>query len=282
MATLPFVKMHGLGNDFVVVDARDGKAVVTPDLARAIADRHRGVGFDQLIVIETPQDRGADVFFRFYNSDGSEAGACGNGTRCVADKVMAERQTDHLAIETIAGSLEATRRPDGRVTVDMGPARLDWREVPLAEACDTNAVPLTLGPLANPVATSMGNPHATFFVPDVSKIDLPTLGPQLEHHRMFPQRANIGVAQILSPERMRLRVWERGAGITLACGSGSCAAGVAAMRRKLVAGRKVSIVVDGSTPNDPASEIEIEWLRDGHVLMTGPTALSFMGAWPLS
>lgn len=281
MATLPFVKMHGLGNDFVVVDARDGAAVVTSDLARAIADRHRGVGFDQMIVIESPADRGADVFFRFYNSDGSEAGACGNGTRCVADRVMAERGADHLAIETIAGALEATRKQDGRVTVDMGPARLDWREIPLAEACDTNSVPLVLGPLANPVATSMGNPHATFFVPDVSKIDLAALGPQLEHHRIFPQRANIGVAQILSPERMRLRVWERGTGITLACGSGACAAGVAAMRRKLVAGRKVAIVVDGSDPRDPKSEIEIEWLRDGHVLMTGPTALSFTGAWPL-
>jgi diaminopimelate epimerase len=282
MATLPFVKMHGLGNDFVVVDARDGVAVVTPDLARAIADRHRGVGFDQLIVIEKPQDRDADVFFRFYNSDGSEAGACGNGTRCVAERVMAERGADHLAIETIAGALEATRAPDGRVTVDMGPARLDWREIPLAEACDTNAVPLTLGPLSNPVATSMGNPHATFFVPDVSKIDLATLGPQLERHRIFPERANIGVAQILSPERLRLRVWERGAGITLACGSGACAAGVAAMRRKLIAGRKVSIVVDGSVAGDTASEIAIEWLRDGHVSMTGPTALSFTGAWPLS
>lgn len=281
MATLPFVKMHGLGNDFVVVDARDGNAIVTPDLARAIADRHRGVGFDQLIVIEPAKDRAADVFFRFYNADGSEAGACGNGTRCVADRVMAERKADHLAIETIAGALEATRKPDGRVTVDMGPARLDWREIPLAEACDTNSVPLELGPLAKPVATSMGNPHATFFVPDVSQIDLATLGPPLERHRMFPERANIGIAQILSPERMRLRVWERGAGITLACGSGACAAGVAAMRRKLVAGRKVSIVVDGSDPRDPKSEIEIEWLRDGHVLMTGPTALSFTGAWPL-
>lgn len=282
MATLPFVKMHGLGNDFVVVDARADAAPITPDLARAIADRHRGVGFDQLIVIEPPKDKAADVFFRFYNSDGSEAGACGNGTRCVAQRVMAERGADHLAIETIAGALEATRRPDGRVTVDMGPARLDWRDIPLAEACDTGAVPVELGPLSRPVATSMGNPHATFFVADLASIDLAALGPKLEHHRMFPERANIGVAQILSPERMRLRVWERGAGITLACGSGACAAGVAAVRRKLIAGRKVAIVVDGSTPGDPASEIEIEWLRDGHVLMTGPTALSFTGAWPLA
>lgn len=282
MATLPFVKMHGLGNDFVVVDARADAAPITPDLARAIADRHRGVGFDQLIVIEPPKDKAADVFFRFYNSDGSEAGACGNGTRCVAQRVMAERGADHLAIETIAGALEATRRPDGRVTVDMGPARLDWRDIPLAEACDTGAVPVELGPLCRPVATSMGNPHATFFVADLAAIDLAALGPKLEHHRMFPERANIGVAQILSPERMRLRVWERGAGITLACGSGACAAGVAAVRRKLIAGRKVAIVVDGSTPGDPASEIEIEWLRDGHVLMTGPTALSFTGAWPLA
>jgi len=281
MDTLPFVKMHGLGNDFVVVDARKDAPAITPDLARAIADRHRGVGFDQLIVIETPADKDADVFFRFYNSDGSEAGACGNGTRCVADRVMAERGADQLAIQTIAGSLEATRKADGRVTVDMGPARLDWREIPLAEACDTNAVPIELGPLAKPVATSMGNPHATFFVPDAEAIELEKLGPQLEHHKMFPQRANIGIAQILSPERMRLRVWERGAGITLACGSGACAAGVAAIRRQLVAGRKVSIVVDGSIPNDPKSEIEIEWLRDGHVLMTGPTAMSFSGIWPL-
>jgi diaminopimelate epimerase len=277
MEALPFLKMHGLGNDFVVVDAREKPLDLDTARVRAIADRHKGVGFDQLIVLETPPDPAADVFFRFLNSDGSEAGACGNGTRCVADLVMREKHRDDLRIQTIAGALAATRDKNGRVAVDMGPARLDWQQIPLSHAVDTLHVPLAAGPLADPAATSMGNPHATFFVPDVAAIDLAALGPGLEHHAIFPERANIGVAQILDGTTMRLRVWERGAGITLACGSGACAATVAAVRRGLLDGRRARIVVDGSESADDA--LDIEWLANGHVLMAGPVSLSFAGEW---
>ncbi|MBL8806791.1 MAG: diaminopimelate epimerase [Rhodospirillales bacterium] len=278
MDALPFLKMHGLGNDFVVVDARARKPALDLDRVRAIADRHKGVGFDQLVVIETPTDPAAEVFFRFLNADGSEAGACGNGTRCVADHVMRETGADRLRIQTRAGLLESRRAADGLIAVDMGPARLDWREIPLDRDCDTLHVPLSLGPLADPVATGMGNPHATFFVPDAEAIDLASLGPRLEHDRIFPERANIGVAQILDPGTLRLRVWERGAGITLACGSGACAATVAAVRRGLLSGRRARVIVDGSAGG--AGALEIEWRADGHVLMAGPVALAFSGVWP--
>lgn len=270
MASRPFIKMHGLGNDFVVIDARERPIKLSRAEAQAIADRHSGVGCDQLLILEKPtKPQLADVFMRILNADGSESGACGNGTRCVADLLMRESGHDKLVIETAAGLLDAERASGGRVTVDMGVARLDWREIPLKEACDTNHVPLALGPLKDPVAVNMGNPHAVFFVEDAAKIDLPALGPVLEHHAMFPERANIGVAQVIGPDRLKLRVWERGAGITLACGSGACAAGVAAARRGLT-GRKVTVVLE-------RGELEVEWLKDGHVLMTGPVALSFTG-----
>ena len=266
----PFLKMHGLGNDFVVIDARDRPLKLSDTQARLIADRRLGVGCDQLLIIEKPKNpKLADVFMRILNPDASEAGACGNGTRCVADLLMREGGRDHLVIETIAGLLDAERASGNRVTVDMGPARLDWREVPLKEACDTLHIPLTLGPLSDPVGTNMGNPHATFFVADAEKIDLASLGPVLERHAMFPERANIGIVQVLTPEKLRFRVWERGAGITMACGSGACAALVAASRRGHT-GRKANVVLDGG-------ELEIEWAKDGHVMMTGPVAISFTG-----
>jgi len=268
-AALPFLKMHGLGNDFVVIDARMGGVAVGPARARAIADRHMGVGCDQLILIEPPVSGLADAFMRIRNPDGSEAEACGNATRCVASLLMGERGGDHVVVETVAGLLDAQRTGDGRIAVDMGPARLDWRDIPLAEACDTLHVPVALGPVSDAVATSMGNPHATFFVPDLSVVAVADIGPVLERHPMFPERANIGFAQLLAPGRLRLRMWERSAGITLACGSGACAALVAASRRGLV-DRKAEILLDGGT-------LEVEWLRDGHVLMTGPVATAFRG-----
>jgi diaminopimelate epimerase len=262
--------MHGLGNDFVVIDARERPLTLSNAEAQAIADRHSGVGCDQLLILEKPAKPNlADVFMRILNADGSESGACGNGTRCVADLLMRESGRDKLVIETSAGLLDAERASGGRVSVDMGLARLDWREIPLKEACDTNHVPLALGPLKDPVAVNMGNPHVVFFVDDAAKIDLPALGPVLERHAMFPERANIGVAQLIGPDRLRLRVWERGVGITLACGSGACAAAVAASRRGLT-GRKVAVVLE-------RGELELEWLKDGHVLMTGPVAVSFTG-----
>ena len=274
MDGFPFTKMHGLGNDFVVIDARGRGLTLSDAQVRAVADRHTGVGCDQLIVVEKPRDALADAFMRIRNADGSEVGACGNATRCVAAMLMDEKSARHAVIETAAGLLDAEAAPpaaDGArlVSVDMGPARLDWRDIPLAEPCDTLHVPLSLGPLSDPVATGMGNPHATFFVDDAGAIDLAALGPLLEHHRMFPERANIGVAQVLGPDRLRLRVWERGAGITLACGSGACAAAVAAARRGLTA-RRVEVALDGGT-------LAIEWLPDNHVLMTGPVAISFAG-----
>jgi diaminopimelate epimerase len=270
---VPFLKMHGCGNDFVVFDERAGALGLTPARAAAIADRHTGVGCDQFIVIE-PAGDGADGFMRIRNPDGGEAGACGNATRCVAHLLARESGARRLVIRTISGDLAAEILDDGRVRVDMGPARLNWSEVPLARVVDTLHVPLALGPVADPAACSMGNPHATFFVPDVMALDIPAIGPALEHDPIFPQRANIGFAQILSPERIRLRVWERGAGLTLACGSGACATLVNAHRRGLV-GRRAEIVADGGV-------LELEWRADGHVLMTGPVATSFSGTLDLA
>ncbi|MDE1149520.1 MAG: diaminopimelate epimerase [Azospirillaceae bacterium] len=265
-----FLKMHGLGNDFVVLDARRDPLSLTGAQARAIADRHFGVGCDQLIILEPPQSAGADVFMRILNPDGSESGACGNATRCVAALVATEGAgRDTLTVETISGLLPAVRHADGTVTVDMGPARLDWQQIPLAEPADTLSLDVSAGPLANPCVVNMGNPHAVFFVDDAEAVDLPTWGPQLEHHTAFPQRANIEVASVIAPGRVRMRVWERGAGITLACGSGACATLVAAVRRGLT-DAKAEIVMDGGA-------LTIEWRADGHVLMTGPVATSFSG-----
>jgi diaminopimelate epimerase len=274
MATTPFLKMHGLGNDFVVLDARAAALDLTPERRRVIADRRLGVGCDQLIVLEPPTEREADVFMRIYNPDGGEAQACGNATRCVASVVMDERKTDQVTVQTIAGLLESQKTGVGSnglpvISVDMGLARLDWREIPLREACDTNHMPVGVGPLQDPVGTNMGNPHATFFVDDAAAIPLGELGPKLEHDRFFPERVNVGVAQLLGDGRLRLRVWERGAGITLACGSGACAAVVAASRRGLVP-RRADVVLEGGT-------LTIEWLRDDHVLMTGGIAVAFKG-----
>lgn len=269
MRGLPFVKMHGLGNDFVIIDGRAGAPTLDDKAARAVADRHRGVGCDQLLILEKPRASGADLFMRILNADGSEAGACGNGTRCVADLVMRETGRRHAVIETAAGLLQADADGAGRIGVDMGAARLDWRDIPLARECDTLHVPLSLGPLVDPVCTSMGNPHATFFVADAEAIDLAALGPRLERDSIFPERANIGVAQLLSRTRLRFRVWERGAGITVACGSGACAALVAAARRG-IAERKAELLLDGGA-------LAIEWRPDGHVIMTGPVATSFSG-----
>ncbi|MBF0324666.1 MAG: diaminopimelate epimerase [Alphaproteobacteria bacterium] len=265
----PFIKMHGLGNDFVILDSRTHALALTPDRVRAVADRHTGIGCDQLIVIEPARNAVSDAWMTIYNPDGSQSGACGNATRCVAWLLMQESGGDKVVIETAAGLLDAERRGPLLVAVDMGPARLDWRDIPLAQAVDTLHLPISTGPLVDPVGVSMGNPHAVFFVDDVEALDLAALGPVLEHHALFPERANIEIAQVLAPGRIRMRVWERGAGITRACGSGACAVAVAAARRGLM-GRAAEVVLDGGT-------LAIEWLADNHVLMTGPVATSFAG-----
>jgi diaminopimelate epimerase len=265
-----FLKMHGCGNDFVMFDERAGALGLTARRAAAIADRRIGVGCDQFIAIEqAPEGSNADAFMRIRNPDGSEAGACGNATRCVVDLLARETGRRVQVIRTVAGNLPSEALPDGRVCVDMGPARLDWPDVPLARPMDTLHLDLAAGSLADPAAANMGNPHATFFVDDVARVPVRELGPRLEHDPLFPERANIGFAQVLAPDRIRLRVWERGAGLTLACGSGACAALVNAHRRGLT-GRRAVVVVDGG-------ELEIEWRADGHVLMTGPVATSFIG-----
>jgi diaminopimelate epimerase len=271
--TLPmarFLKMHGCGNDFVVLDERAGPLGLTPTRAAAIADRRTGVGCDQLIAIEpAPENSNADAFMRIRNPDGAEAGACGNATRCVVDLLARETGRRVQIIRTAAGNLPAEALPDGRVCVDMGAARLYWPDIPLARPMDTLHLGLTAGPFADPAAAGMGNPHATFFVDDLASAPVAEFGAGLEHDPLFPERANIGFAQILAPDRIRLRVWERGAGLTRACGSGACAALVNAHRRGLVA-RRATVAVDGG-------ELEIAWREDGHVLMTGPVATSFIG-----
>ncbi|PYE84441.1 diaminopimelate epimerase [Pseudoroseicyclus aestuarii] len=266
---LPFMKMHGLGNDFVVVDARGdagGLAALAEAAAPAMADRQRGVGYDQLAVIEDAA--GADLALRFLNADGSPSATCGNATRCIAAWEMARLGQGGLRLRTERGVLEAVDAGDGLTSVNMGQPLLDWAEIPLVRAMDTLSLPIP----GAPTATGMGNPHCTFFVEDAEAVDLAAFGPEAEHDPLFPQRTNVQWASLLGPDRLRMRVWERGAGITLASGSSSCAVAVAAARRGLT-GRRAEVVLDGGT-------LVIDWREDG-VWMTGPTAHVFDGEWRL-
>ena len=267
MEPVPFEKMHGCGNDFVVLDGRCAPIPLTPEAVRRIGDRHRGVGFDQLLLIE--RDEEADARLRFFNVDGSESGACGNGTRCVARYLFDQGAPRLLRLVVGERRLMAELLPDGRIAVVMGEPVLDWQNIPLAKACDTVEVPLDVPGLPRPVAVGMGNPHLVFLVPDVGVIDVEGLGAGLERHPILPERGNIGFAQLTGPDRLRLRVFERGAGLTLACGSGSCAAMVAARRRGLV-GDRVRLVLDGG-------EVEVVWPGEGPVTLIGPTARAFSG-----
>ncbi len=270
MDKVRFVKMHGLGNDFVVLDRRRDAIAVDAAAARALSDRRTGIGCDQVILLEPPRHPAAQLLMRIRNPDGSEAEACGNAARCVAALLHRETGDPRARIETVAGLLDAEIMPDGRVTVDMGPARTGWDQIPLARPMDTDRAEVAEGPLSAPACTNIGNPHATFFVEDAEAVDLAALGPALEYHPVFPQRANIGVAAIRGRADIRLRVWERGAGITRACGSGACAALVAACRRGLT-DRRAVVALDGGS-------LDIAWREDGRVIMTGPAALSFEGA----
>ncbi|WP_241557908.1 diaminopimelate epimerase [Falsirhodobacter deserti] len=259
MHPITFIKMHGLGNDFVVIDSRGRSPVTTPAIARALGDRNRGVGFDQLAEIRDSES--ADYGLEFWNTDGSRAGACGNASRCVASLMLEGREK--VTFTTERGVLHAERAGD-LIRVNMGHPQLDWDQVPLAQPADTAHLPIE----GDPAAVGMGNPHCIFFVPDAEAVDLTGLGPQIEHHPMFPQRTNVEFASLVAPDHLRMRVWERGAGVTLACGSGTCATAVAAHLRGLT-GRSVMVDVDGG-------RLQIDWLDDG-VWMTGPVARVFDG-----
>lgn len=258
---LPFMKMHGLGNDFVIVDARAQSVAISPAMAKGIGHRQFGVGFDQLAVIENGQ---ADAHLVFYNADGSTSAACGNATRCIARFLMEETGKPELTLTTERGTLIARDAGNGLTSVNMGQPQLNWHEIPLAEAVDTLELPIE----GAPTATGMGNPHCTFFVDDAEAIPLTEFGARYEYHPLYPERTNVQVAQIIGPDHIRMRVWERGVGITLASGSSSCATAVAAARHGLT-GRKVQIELDGGT-------IWIDWRDDG-VWMTGPTCHVFSG-----
>jgi diaminopimelate epimerase len=276
LANHPFVKMNGLGNEIVVVDMRAGPAAITPAEARAIA-APGGTPYDQLMAIYPPRTPGTDAFVRIFNNDGSESGACGNGTRCIADIVFKETAKDALTFETAAGLLNCWKGAEPLTsTVDMGAPRFGWRDIPLAEEFrDTRAIELQIGPIDAPVlhspsAVSMGNPHAIFWVDDVNGYDLGRFGPLLENHPIFPERANITLAAVKSREHIVIRTWERGAGLTKACGSAACATAVAAARLKR-ANRSVEITL-------PGGKLAIEWReRDDHVLMTGTADFEYEG-----
>jgi diaminopimelate epimerase len=269
MNITPFIKMHGLGNDFVILDAREAALALDAASARAIANRRTGIGCDQVIVMEKADDGLADVFMRIFNADGGEIAACGNAARCVASLLFADSGSEHVVIGTESGLRDAEKAPDNQISVDMGRALFDWRDIPLAEATDSNHPGISEGPLADGCAVGMGNPHLVFFVDDAESVALETLGPKLERHSLFPERTNVEIVEVLSPEKLRLRVWERGVGITSACGTGACAALVAAHRRGL-AERRAEMMLDGGT-------LVVEWLTDDHMLLTGPVATSFTG-----
>ncbi len=271
MSSIDFIKMHGLGNDFVVIDGRSRPVALSDARARAIADRRTGVGCDQLIILEPATDTGAALFMRIHNADGGEVDACGNATRCIGDMVLTETGQDRAQIQTGAGLL-AVWRSDGGISVDMGEAKDRWMDIPLAEEADTLHLEIGEGPLQNPVAVSVGNPHAVFFVEDAEEIDLAAVGPVLEHHPLYPERANVEAVSVLSRSHLRVRVWERGVGITRACGTGACAAAVAAVRRDL-ADRELTISLDGG-------DLTTSWLENGHIIMTGAVAESFRGTLP--
>ena len=275
LANHAFVKMNGIGNEIVVIDMRRAGGPIGADDARAAA-KPEGAPYDQLMALYPPRTPGTDAFVRIYNNDGSEAGACGNGMRCVADIVSKESGKSALTFETTAGVLNCWKGADGQFTVDMGAPRFKWNEIPLAEEFrDTRAIELQIGPIDNPVlhspaVVSMGNPHAVFWVDDVNAYDLARFGPLLENHPIFPERANITLAHIVSRDAIVIRTWERGAGLTRACGSAACAAAVAAARTKRT-GRKLRVTL-------PGGDLMIDWREgDDHILMTGPVEMEFEG-----
>ena len=270
-ASMRLIKMNGLGNSFAVFDARpEGGLSLSPEQAAAIADPERGVGCDQVIAME-PSEKG-DVFMRIWNADGGEVGACGNATRCVGWLMLEETGKNDIRVETAAAMLDVRKNVAG-VRVDMGKPALEWEDIPLAERMDTRRIDIKVGPIDDPVlfgpgAVNMGNPHCVFFVDDLQSADVERVGPMIENHPLFPERANVGFAHVLAPDHIRLKVWERGVGLTQACGTGACAAVVAAARTGR-AQRLAKVTVDGG-------DLSIDWREeDDHVLMTGPVELEY-------
>jgi diaminopimelate epimerase len=270
-----FAKMNGLGNNICVLDARKDSMPLTAEIVAALSDGDKGIGFDQLMVLEVPRNPLADVFTSIWNADGTIVSACGNGTRCVAWYLMRETGRDHMVIETEAGLLGAARAGEFAISVDMGEPKLDWQDIPMSERMDTMRIELQVGPLDDPImhgpgCVSMGNPHVVFFVQDAQYAPVTQIGPMIEHHPLFPEGVNVGFAEIVARDHIRLRVWERGAGLTKACGTGACAALVAAVRRRFT-DRVARVQVDGG-------DMTIEWrASDNHVIMTGPVELEAEG-----
>lgn len=268
MQDMDFIKMHGLGNDFVIVDLRNGGELPDTQAIRQMADRKTGIGFDQLVFLKKAETSGADVFMDMFNADGSTLRACGNASRCVADIIMREKGAQACTLETVAGVLQCSRADQGKVTVDMGVPGLRWDQIPLSRECDTLHLPLD----GDPVAVSIGNPHCVFFLDeDVESYPLTLKGPQIESHSLFPDRVNVEFINVRDRQTLRMRVWERGTGETQACGTGACASVVAAVRRGLVQ-RQCSVILDGGV-------IDFHWREDDdHILMTGAVASVFKGS----
>ena len=265
-----FVKMHGLRNHFVITDARGDPYRPADDDIIRICDPQTGIGADQLIIIEPPRDPAADVFMRILNVDAREVEACGNATRCVAWLLMEEKQSDAITVETLAGLIDCERAGSMQVRCAMGQVTMDWRAIPLAEERDTCHLDIEVGPLSDAVALAIGNPHVVFFVDDLGAIDLETLAPQIQQHSLFPNQVNVGLAQMIDDDRLRLTVYERGAGLTTACGSGACVAAYAALARGLTDSKSMTIEM-------PAGSVTIEITGDGTAIMTGPVAYCFSG-----
>ncbi len=272
---MKFAKMNGLGNEIAVLDARDRPLTLNASAIEALAVAGKGIGFDQLMVLLPPRNPMADVYTQIWNADGSKVAACGNGSRCVAWYVMREMNRENLVIETEAGLLGAVSVGPNRISVDMGEPIFEWERIPMSERMDTVRIELQVGPIDDPVlhgpgVVSMGNPHCVFFVQDAELAPVEAVGPMIEYHPLFPERTNVGFAEIVARDHIRLRVWERGAGLTKACGTGACAALVAAVRRRLC-DRIANVQVDGGM-------LQIEWREsDNHVIMTGAVALESEG-----
>ena len=264
--TINFIKMHGLKNDFVIIDGREKKIHLSKNQIKKIANRKIGLGCDQIIILEKPKNKKTFGFIKIFNSDGSETKACGNASRCVAFLLMKELKTKKTIIQTKAGLLNAFLKKNKEVSVDIGKAYFKWNQIPLKRKMNTNKLNFKINNFVNPFAVNVGNPHVVFFIKDLKKINLKKIGPKIERHALFPERINVNFAEILSNNKISLKVWERGVGITKACGTGASATTVAAIKKKLINGRICYIQMDGG-------KLKIEYKKNGHIIMTGPVKM---------